>query len=194
MMVLQHIIGLTGGIATGKTTIANAIQHHYGLTILDADHYAREAVAIGSPILAAIVDRYGQDLLRDDGSLNRSQLGQIIFANTTDRLWLEAQIHPFVHQRFQEDLPSASNPVIYVVPLLFETDAIARVQETWVVWCSPKEQLKRLMQRNSLDEDTAQQRIQAQMPLDLKCDRADLVLDNSGDQERWREQVRDRLG
>ncbi|TAF51850.1 MAG: dephospho-CoA kinase [Oscillatoriales cyanobacterium] len=190
----QHVIGLTGGIATGKTTIANAIHHHYGLTILDADRYAQEAVALGSPILATIADHYGPDLLQDDGNLNRRQLGQIIFANSTERLWLEAQIHPWVRQRFQEDLPSASNPVIYVVPLLFETDAIALVQETWVVWCSPEEQLKRLMQRNNFDEATARQRILAQMPLELKCDRADLVLDNSGDRERWREQVRDRLG
>jgi dephospho-CoA kinase len=194
VMATRHIIGLTGGIATGKTTIATAIADHYGLTILDADLYAREAVAIGSPILASIADRYGSDLLCNDGSLNRSRLGRIIFANTADRLWLEAQIHPFVHQRFQQDLPSASNPLIYVVPLLFETDAITLVQEAWVVWCSPEEQLARLMQRDALDRNAAQQRIAAQMPLDIKCDRADLVLDNSGDRDRWREQVRDRLG
>lgn len=193
-MVTRHIIGLTGGIATGKTTIAKAIADHYGLTILDADLYAREAVAVGSPILAAIADRYGQDLLYEDKSLNRPRLGDIIFSNTTERLWLESQIHPFIHQRFQHDQPSASNPLIYVVPLLFETDAINVVNEVWVVWCSPKEQLARLMQRDSLDRDAAQQRIAAQMPLKIKCDRADLVLDNSGDRDRWQEQVRDRLG
>jgi dephospho-CoA kinase len=193
-MTRQHIIGLTGGIATGKTTITNTIAEHYDLTILDADIYAREAVAIGSPILATIVDRYGFGILRDDGSLDRSSLGNIIFTNEVERHWLEAQIHPFVRQRFQQDQANASNPLIYVVPLLFETDAISLVDEIWVVWCPPEEQIARLMKRDRMNREAAQQRIAAQMPLKTKCDRADLVLDNAGDRDRWREQVRDRLG
>jgi len=193
-MVQQRVIGLTGGIATGKTTIAHTIARDYNLTILDADFYAREAVAVGSPILETIAERYGSNILCDDGNLNRSHLGQIVFANDTERHWLEAQIHPFVQQRFQYDRPSASNPLIYVVPLLFETDAISLVDETWVVWCPPEEQMARLMKRDRINQDAAQQRIAAQLPLKVKCDRADLVLDNAGDRDRWREQLRNRLG
>lgn len=190
----QHVIGLTGGIATGKTTIAQTIAQDYDLTILDADCYAREAVAVGSPILTKIIDRYGSNLLVADGSLNRTRLGQIIFANDVERHWLEAQIHPFVRQRFEDDRPSASDPLIYVVPLLFETNAITLVDETWVVWCPPEEQIARLMKRDRIDEEAARQRIAAQWPLQVKCDRADLVLDNGGDRHHWREQVRNRLG
>ncbi|MGD1901988.1 MAG: dephospho-CoA kinase [Geitlerinemataceae cyanobacterium] len=190
----KHVIGLTGGIATGKTTVANTISAAYGLTILDADLYAREAVAIDSPILAAIADRYGAQILKPDGSLDRPQLGKIVFANEAERRWLESQIHPFVRRCCDRDLATASDPALYVVPLLFETDAIERVDEAWVVWCEPDEQLERLMQRDGLDLDTARQRIIAQMPLTEKCDRADLVLDNSGTGDRWQEVVRDRLG
>jgi len=189
-----HVIGLTGGIATGKTTVANAIAATYGLTILDADLYAREAVAVGSPILGAIADRYGSQLLRDDGSLDRPQLGAIVFADAAERRWLESQIHPFVRRCFERDVVTASDPALYVVPLLFETDAIDRVDAAWVVWCRPDEQRDRLMRRDGLDRNAAERRIAAQMPLAEKCDRADLVLDNSGTGDRWREVLRDRLG
>jgi dephospho-CoA kinase len=117
-----RIIGLTGGIATGKTTVAEYLASAYALPILDADIYAREAVQPGSPILVNIVDRFGSEILLPDARLNRSQLGEIIFSDPTERRWLESQIHPYVRDRLQaEQQALAQHPIlVMVVPLLFE--------------------------------------------------------------------------
>lgn len=95
----KRIIGLTGGISTGKTTVSNYLANQQ-LPVLDADIYAREAVALGSQVLKVIAQRYGSDILLSDGSLNRQKLGQIIFNNCDERYWLEQQIHPNVRKRF----------------------------------------------------------------------------------------------
>jgi len=193
------IIGLTGGIASGKSTVATYLETHYHLQILDADQYARTAVNLGSPILAKIVERWGASILLPDGSLNRSRLGEIIFQNLDDRRWLEAQIHPFVQQCFCEDLtklthlPQPPQKIVYVVPLLLETEAVRYVDEVWVVWCTPEQQLQRLMTRDRLTQAAAQARINAQLPLTQKCQQANLVLDNSGQSEIWQKQLQKRL-
>jgi dephospho-CoA kinase len=180
----QRRIGLTGGIATGKTTVTNHLAHQF--PILDADRYAHDAVAPGSIVLQRITDRYGPDILiQSDGTpqLDRRRLGDLIFGNPTERQWLEQQIHPIVQQRFDEELLTlADSPiVILAIPLLFEANLSHRVSEIWVVTCQPDQQLDRLMARNRLSRDQAQARIAAQMPLAAKCARADVILDNSGD-------------
>jgi len=182
-------IGLTGGIATGKTAISNYLGDVCGFPILDADIYAREAVQPGSPILDSIVERYGASILLPDGNLNRTELGNIIFCNAAERQWLEQQIHPYVRRRFVEatqNCIAAQNPVspntltvVLVVPLLFEANMTDLCTEIWVVYCSPEVQLERLMQRDGLNCDRATARISAQMPLAQKCQQADVVLDNS---------------
>ena len=96
----KRIIGLTGGIATGKTTVANYLASAYNLPVFDADIYARDAVAVGSPILSAIAQRYSKEILLPDGSLNREKLGTIIFAQPEERHWIESLIHPYVVERF----------------------------------------------------------------------------------------------
>ncbi|MBD1827718.1 dephospho-CoA kinase [Microcoleus vaginatus GB1-A2] len=101
-----RLIGLTGGIATGKTAISNYLADAYGFPILDADIYAREAVHPGSPILQSIVERYGAGILLPDHNLNRSELGNIIFCNAAERQWLEEQIHPYVRRRLVEETQS----------------------------------------------------------------------------------------
>ena len=101
-----RLIGLTGGIATGKTAISNYLADACGFRILDADIYAREAVHPGSPILKSIVERYGAVILLPDGNLNRAELGNIIFCNALDRQWLEQQIHPYVRRRLVEETQS----------------------------------------------------------------------------------------
>jgi dephospho-CoA kinase len=101
-----RLIGLTGGIATGKTAISNYLADACGFPILDADIYAREAVHPGSPILESIVERYGAGILLPDGNLNRAELGNIIFCNALDRQWLEQQIHPYVRRRLVEETQS----------------------------------------------------------------------------------------
>lgn len=186
---IVRAIGLTGGIGTGKTAISNYLADTYKFPILDADIYAREAVHPGSPILNSIVERYGADILLLDGSLNRSELGNIIFCNPAERQWLEQQIHPDVRRRFVEGTQSciaalsqvSQNTLTFVlvVPLLFEAEMTDLCTEIWVVYCSPEVQLERLMQRDGLSGDRASARINAQMPIAQKCQKADVVLDNS---------------
>jgi dephospho-CoA kinase len=128
---LKRIIGLTGGIATGKTTVSNYLAHRYQLPVLDADIYAREAVQVGSPIHSKICDRYGSGVQLPDGTLNRKRLGEIVFSNPAQRQWLEQQIHPYVRDRFQSDLNTLVAPtIVLVVPLLFEVGMTDLVTES----------------------------------------------------------------
>lgn len=187
----KRIIGLTGGIATGKTTVANYLESSLKLPIFDADIYAREAVELGSDILAKIRDRYGGEILLSDGTLNRKQLGEIVFDRRDERQWLEQQIHPYVRDRFlaaREQMPENSTGV-FVIPLLFEANMTDLVTEIWVVFCPPEQQIQRLMERDRLTEDQANARIQSQMRLSEKCDRADIILDNSATSEHLIQQI-----
>ncbi|RUT02333.1 dephospho-CoA kinase [Chroococcidiopsis cubana SAG 39.79] len=186
----KRIIGLTGGISTGKSTVSQYLAHEYHLPVLDADIYAREAVQLGSPILNAIAQRYGKNILQADGTLDRQQLARIIFNNSTEKQWLERQIHPYVRDRFEQEINKLSVPiVVLVIPLLFEAEMTDLVTEIWVVACSPQQQIDRLIQRDNLTVEQAQARINSQMPLSEKCDRADVVLDNSSTLEDLKQQV-----
>jgi dephospho-CoA kinase len=179
--LLKRIIGLTGGIGTGKSTVSDYLSERH-LPIFDADIYARVAVQPGSAILSQIAARYGAGILLTDGSLNRQRLGEIVFSNPDERSWLEQQIHPYVRQRLENDLNSISQSdatVVMVIPLLFEAEMTDLVNEIWVVYCSPEQQLERLIGRDRLNLAQAQARINSQMPLQEKCDRADVVLDNT---------------
>lgn len=190
-MMKQRKIGLTGGISTGKTTVSNYLANTYHLPILDADIYAREAVQIASPILDKIAQRYGTEILLPDGTLNRQKLGEIIFSHNEERIWLEQQIHPYVRERFAEamnQLPSNST-VVLVIPLLFEAKLTNLVTEIWVVFVEEQQQLERLMQRNNLTLEQAKARINSQMPLAEKCQKADIILDNSGSLEYLYQQI-----
>ncbi|MBW4674223.1 MAG: dephospho-CoA kinase [Desmonostoc geniculatum HA4340-LM1] len=186
----KRIIGLTGGIATGKTTVTNYLASTYNLPILDADIYAREAVSLGSPILGAIAKRYGQQILLPDGSLNRQKLGEIIFNREDERNWVEGLIHPDVRDRFLQAITqSSSQTLVLVVPLLFEAGMTDLVTEIWVVHCSEEQQLQRLIQRNHLNREQAQARINSQLSIAEKVARADVVLDNSSTLEALLKQV-----
>lgn len=187
----QRVIGLTGGIAMGKTTVANYLASAYQLPVLDADVYAREAVQPGSAVLAKTVERYGLKVLQPDQTLDRQYLGNIIFSNPQERLWLETQIHPYVRQCLQEKLKSLDQRpvVVMVIPLLFEAEMTDLVTEVWVVRCAPAEQLQRLMQRNHLTLEQAQARVASQMPIEQKIAKATVVLDNSSTTEALLKQV-----
>lgn len=183
-----RIIGLTGGIASGKSTVSHYLATTYHLPVLDADIYAREVVKSGSPVLKAIAERYPDVLL--DGTLNRQKLGQIIFSSEDERRWLEQQIHPYVRDYFVKAINKlTAQTVVLVVPLLFEAGMTDLVTEIWVVRCSQQQQLERLMQRNQLTREQAQARINSQMPIQEKCDRADVILDNSTTLEALLKQV-----
>ncbi len=177
---MKRIIGLTGGIATGKSTVSNYLSKKYSLLILDADIYAREAVEIGSPILEAIFQNFGNNLRLNDGNLDRLALGNIIFNDAEAKKWLEAKIHPYVRDRFLQELASNDDEVIVLaIPLLFESKLTHLVTEIWVVSCTQANQLERLQQRNNFSREQAQQRIKSQLPLSEKEKKADFVLDNN---------------
>lgn len=187
---MKRLIGLTGGIATGKSTVAKYLAETYKLPILDADIYARDAVAVGSPILNAIAQRYGDDILLSNGELNRQKLGEIVFKNQNERLWIESLIHPYVRERFNQEIANTpAETLILVIPLLFEAGITDVVTEIWVVSCSESQQLERLMQRNNLNLEQAQARINSQMPLAEKITRANVVLDNSQTLEKLLAQI-----
>ena len=178
--IARRLIGLTGGIATGKTTVSNYLADKYGLPILDADIYAREAVAPNSPILQTIFKRYGDRLKLPSGELNRSSLGEIVFNDSQEKQWLEAQIHPFVRDRFADQLQQIqAETVVLSIPLLFEANLTDTVTEIWVVSCDRAVQARRLQQRNGLTIQQAQARIDSQLPLSQKIALADRVLHNN---------------
>ena len=179
---MKRVIGLTGGIATGKTTVADYLADAYNLPILDADIYAREAVAVNSPLLQQIVKRHGEQILLEDG--------EIIFNQQQERLWIDNLIHPYVGDRLSLGIKETSvETLVAVVPLLFEAGMTDLVTEIWVVTCPDKQQLERLMQRNQLTLEQAQARISSQMPLAQKKKKADIILDNSSNVEKLLHQV-----
>lgn len=186
---MKRIIGLTGGISTGKTTVSNYLADVCKLPVLDADVCARDAVQPGSPLLAQIAARYGSKILLSDGTLDRPQLAEIVFSHPSDRRWLENLIHPQVRDRFTAAIDRMSNTLVLVVPLLFEAGMTDLPTEIWVVSCDRQQQIDRLMQRNALSIEQAQARINAQMPIEEKCQQADLVLDNSSSREMLFAQV-----
>ncbi|GCA78342.1 dephospho-CoA kinase [Microcystis aeruginosa] len=186
----RRIIGLTGGIACGKSTVSNYLENIYKIPVLDADIYAREAVEKGSAILERIFVRYGRKVKTEDNSLNRQQLGEIIFNNPEEKIWLESQIHPYVIECFKRHLEQLEAPiVVFSIPLLFEAKLTYLVTEIWVVSCGLEQQIERLMTRNNLTREQAIARINNQMPLAEKIALADIVLDNSGDLEALYTQI-----
>lgn len=186
----RRIIGLTGGIACGKSTVSNYLENIYKIPVLDADIYAREAVEKGSEILERILARYGRKVKTEDNSLNRQQLGEIIFNNPEEKIWLESQIHPYVRECFKHHLEQLEAPiVVFSIPLLFEAKLTHLVTEIWVIYCSFEQQIQRLMTRNNLTREQAIARINNQMPLAEKIALADIVLDNSGDLEALYTQI-----
>jgi dephospho-CoA kinase len=186
----SRIIGLTGGIGTGKTAVSNYLSQKYNLPVLDADIYAREAVTNKSLILQAIYARYGDGIKLPDGNLNRLALGDIIFNDLKEKQWLESKIHPYVRDRFEQELKQIQNDtIILVIPLLFEANLTELVTEIWVVKCDRILQINRLQQRNSLTVEQAQARIDNQLSLSEKAALADVVLDNNSDLNHLFKQV-----
>lgn len=192
----SQIIGITGGIATGKSTVADYLQTTQSVPILDADQLARDAVVPGSPILASLFAHFGSQICQADGSLNRAALAELIFSNPQERAWLEAQIHPYVRQCLIEQAEKlAQEPIIVmVIPLLFEAQMTDLVDQIWVVTCSPDQQLQRLQQRNHLSLAQAQARIASQMSLTEKVALADVVLSNAGSLENLQDQIEQAWG
>jgi len=178
----QRRIGLTGGIATGKSTVGQLLQEHHGLPVLDADLFARQALAPGTEAARVVLERYG--------TLDRPALAHIVFGDPAERHWLEQLVHPLVRQRFEEELTQlAAKPVagqaavVLMIPLLFEAGLEELCSEVWLVDCDEHQQLARLMARNGLNQAEAQGRIHAQWPLERKRLLADRTISNRGNPE-----------
>lgn len=181
-------IGLTGGIATGKSTVARLLFERHGIPVLDADCFAREALAPGSEATQAVFRRYGSAVRAsqssEDGlSLDRAALARIVFADSDERRWLEQLVHPMVRDRFAAGLQAlAGAPVVaLMIPLLFEAGLEPLCSEIWVVDCgSEEEQLRRLQARDGITAAEAMARLRAQWPMAAKLARAHVVIHNCG--------------
>ena len=191
----QRRIGLTGGIASGKSTVGHWLEAR-GLPLLDADRFAREALAAGSAGARTVLQRYGAAVQAAgsdpaEAQLDRSALSRIVFHDPSERLWLEQLVHPLVRQRFDEALQqlTAAPALVLMIPLLFEAGLEGLCSEIWLVDCDPATQLQRLMTRDQLNEADARARLGAQWPLERKRPLADLVIDNRGGPEALEPQL-----
>jgi dephospho-CoA kinase len=188
----QRRIGLTGGIATGKSTVGQLLAGRFGLPVLDADRFARGALAPGSPAARAVLARYGKAVAAGAGdAIDRAALGRIVFADPLERRWLEQLVHPLVRQSFEAELERLAHApvVVLMIPLLFETGLESLCSEVWLVTCLPATQLQRLIGRDGLPEHEARQRIAAQWPLARKQALADRLIHNDGDPQALEQQL-----
>jgi dephospho-CoA kinase len=188
------LVGLTGGIATGKTTVANMFMR-CGAVVIDADALAREVVRPGKPAWREIVKTFGRNVLNSDRTINRQTLGHIVFRSRVKLRLLERIIHPRVAQLQAQLTKQAARKspdavVIYDVPLLFEAGIHKRFDKTIVVTADRKKQIARLRTRNGLTRAVALQRIRSQMPLSKKVQKADYVLDGTLSKSVLRRTVR----
>ena len=187
------ILGVTGNIASGKSTVAKELARR-GATVLDADQLAREVVESGSSVLKKLVKLFGTEILQQDGDLDRDRLGQMVFADVKVRAMLNQIMHPEIAKKSVEQLQQLQNNpdlplIVYEAPLLFEVGAESRVDKVLVVKIDPEEQLKRLMSRDGLSEERAQQRMSSQMTQQQKLERADYIIDNSGSLAETQQQI-----
>ncbi|MGH7301550.1 MAG: dephospho-CoA kinase, partial [Candidatus Rokuibacteriota bacterium] len=189
------LVGLTGGIATGKSTVTGLLASP-SVRVADADALAREVVEPGTPAHAQIVAEFGKDVLQPDGRLDRARLGEIVFPDEVRRKRLEAITHPAIRARFEKivaDLERAGfdGLLIWDAALLIEGGGHKKMDRTVVVTTDPATQLRRLMERDGGSEEAARARVASQMPLAVKARYADHVIDNSGAREQTAARVRE---
>ena len=187
------VIGLTGGIATGKSTVSDILENA-GAVIIDADRIARQVVKKNLPAYRQIVDSFGESVLLPDGEIDRTALGHVIFNDPRKKQLLNTIVHPQVRKetkrqlrRIEKNDPNAL--VILDIPLLYETGMHRNLSEVIVVYAPEHAQVKRLMQRDQISEEDALARIRSQMPIEQKKSRATLVIDNSGTVKNTRKQT-----
>ncbi|MCD8905080.1 dephospho-CoA kinase [Staphylococcus chromogenes] len=179
---MTKVIGLTGGIATGKSTVAELLKAH-GFKIVDADIASRKAVEKGSEGLKKVVAEFGEEALTEEGEMNREYIGQQIFYDDLKREKLNAIIHPIVREIMENEKKqylAQGHDVVMDIPLLFENGLEKTVDEVWLVYTSPSIQIDRLMERNQLSIEDAKARIYSQISIDKKSRMADVVIDNFG--------------
>jgi len=177
---MSYIVALTGGIGSGKSTVANAFAAR-GVAIVDADIIAREVVQPGAPALEILAQRFGKQIIHSDGSLNRPLLREKIFNNGEDKQWVNNLIHPLVHARTLQLFSETSAPyILWVVPLLVENGLQCKADRVVVVDVTPEIQLSRTVKRDSVSLEQAQKIISAQVSRSQRLAYADDIIDNNG--------------
>ncbi|UPQ85865.1 dephospho-CoA kinase [Ignavigranum ruoffiae] len=178
----MKVIVLTGGIASGKSTVTRYLRSK-GYPVIDLDVIAHQVVQAGSPGLALLVQHFGQNILSEDGELNRAMMGQMLFTNPKVKEKVNQLLHPLIFRQMDEEIEAerlAGSQLVFLdIPLFFESSSAFDYDQVWVVYVEPEVQIERLMARNQLTRQQAMDRINSQMSLAEKAERADQVLDNS---------------
>lgn len=177
---MGYTVALTGGIGSGKSTVANEFLKN-GVSVVDADVIARQVVEPGAPALRAIAAHFGSETLQPDGTLNRRLLRERIFASPDDKRWLNALLHPLIHEETQRQIAGATSPyVLWVVPLLVENQLHTKADRVLVVDVSPETQISRTMERDGVTREHAEHILAAQATREARLAVADDVIDNNG--------------
>ena len=176
---MATIIGLTGGIASGKTTVADLFQEHFNIDIVDADIVAREVVAVGSDGLRQIAEHFGEAILLEDGTLNRAKLREQIFSNPEDKTWLNALLHPMIRNKIEEGLTNIRSPYgLLVAPLLIENQMQGMADRVLIVDVPTKVQIERTMNRDNVSEEQVKAILKSQASREQRLAVADDVIKN----------------
>lgn len=191
-MIMSIIIGLTGSIATGKSTVSKMFKE-WDIPVVDADQIARDVVKPGWPAYEKIVDYFGEQVLFEDRTINRKKLGEIVFQNEEERKKLNGFIHPEIRKEMlrQRDyyIQLGEQAVVLDIPLLFESELFDYVDKVLVVYVDPETQMERLMERDQSSREDAKSRIDAQIPITEKKERSDAIVDNTGTIANSQEQL-----
>ncbi|ARV73484.1 dephospho-CoA kinase [Vibrio campbellii] len=179
---MAFVIGLTGGIASGKTTVANLFKQQFKIDIVDADIVAREVVEPGTPGLNAIIEHFGADIVRDDQTLDRAKLREKIFSNPEEKTWLNGLLHPMIREKMIEDLEQVtSDYALLVVPLLVENKLDSLCDRVLVVDVDPQTQISRTVKRDNASEEQANAILASQASREQRLALADDVVKNNPD-------------
>ena len=190
----QRRIGLTGGIATGKTTIANYIRSSKNIDLLDADQFGRDLIISGTSSYKNIIDKFGDSIIDNQSpskEINRRKIKQIIFKYPDQRIWLENLLHPLIKEKMINKCQYLQDKktLLLVVPLLFEAKFNDLCTEIWIVKCSKKVQIKRLIERDQISRKEAINIINIQMNLSQKESKEYILLDNEKEKSCWQKQI-----
>ncbi|HDS5476605.1 TPA: dephospho-CoA kinase [Klebsiella aerogenes] len=177
---MGYTVALTGGIGSGKSTVADEFAH-LGVTVIDADIIARQVVEPGTPALLAIAERFGPQMINDDGSLNRRRLRERIFAHSEDKSWLNALLHPLIQQETRRQMQASTSPyLLWVVPLLVENRLTDKADRVLVVDVPKETQIERTIRRDGVSREHAEHILAAQATREQRLAAADDVIENMG--------------
>ena len=186
------IIGLSGGIASGKTTVANLFNEHFNIDIVDADIVAREVVAVGSDGLKQITDHFGETILLEDGSLNRSKLRELIFSDPTEKQWLNDLLHPMIRNKIDSDLSKVTSPYgLLVAPLLVENQMQSMADRVLIVDVPTEVQIERTMSRDNVSKEQVTAILKSQASREQRLAVADDVIKNHTKNQELLPQITD---